>query len=79
MVLSALPLGRAARILKVEGPPQDVAWLTALGLGPDDELTVVRRGALGGPLQVRTRAGGEFALDRALAHGIHVEPVEATP
>ncbi len=48
------------------------AWLDAVGIGPGEELTVLRRAVFGGPVHVRTRAGGEFAVARSLAASIVV-------
>jgi ferrous iron transport protein A len=49
------------------------AWLAAVGIEIGERLTVLRRAAFGGPLHVRTRSGGEFALNVALARSIAVE------
>jgi ferrous iron transport protein A len=48
-------------------------WLSAVGIGVGESLCVLRRAAFGGPLHVRTSAGGEFALNLALAGSIFVE------
>ena len=53
----------------------DAAWLSAVGIGVGDVLTVVRRAPFGGPLHVATEHGGEFALGLSLAQGIVVEPL----
>ncbi len=45
----------------------DAAWLAAVGLHEGEEVVVLRRAALGGPLHVRTSSGGEFAVARELA------------
>jgi len=47
-----------------------VAWLRAVGIGEGERVTVLRRAVFGGPLHVRTGAGGEFALHRSLAESI---------
>lgn len=49
-------------------------WLAAVGIGIGETLTLLRRAAFGGPLHVRTSAGGEFALNVALARSVFVEP-----
>jgi ferrous iron transport protein A len=48
------------------------AWLEAVGIGVGETLTVLRRAAFGGPIHVRTSAGGEFAIARSLAEAIGV-------
>jgi ferrous iron transport protein A len=52
-----------------------VAWLSAVGIREGEKVTVLRRAAFGGPLHVRTGAGGEFALGRPLARAIRVSPI----
>ena len=52
------------------------AWLSAVGLCEGEEVTVLRRAALGGPLHVRTASGGEFAIARELAALLRVVAVE---
>ena len=38
---------------------------------------MLRAAPFGGPIHLRTHTGGEFAVDRALARSIHVEPERA--
>lgn len=72
--LSGLECSRRAVITGVQVGAAEVAWLEAVGLARGDEVEVLRRGPLGGPVHVRTREGGEFALDRRLAARIDVQP-----
>jgi ferrous iron transport protein A len=67
------------RIARLAIGAAEDAWLAAVGLAIGDEVIVLRRAPFGGPLHVRTRAGGEFAIDRALAARIEVEPAAAIP
>lgn len=76
--LAVAPLARSVRIARLE-LGGDAAWLAAVGLAVGDEVTVLRRAPFGGPLHVRTGAGGEFAIDRALAARIEVASVADEP
>jgi ferrous iron transport protein A len=80
--LAATPIGERVRIASVDLDQDSAAWLAAVGLHPGEELVVLRRGALGGPLHVRTSSGGEFAVSRDIADAIAVRPavpLEAVP
>lgn len=68
--------GRRVRIASIDLDGDAAAWLGAVGLHEGEELVVLRRAALGGPLHVRTGAGGEFAIARELARAITVEEAE---
>ena len=70
--------GQRVRITGVELEDEAVAWLAAVGLHDGEELVVLRRAALGGPLHVRTGGGGEFAVAREVARKIAVVIVEGT-
>ncbi|WP_437588876.1 FeoA family protein [Sorangium sp. So ce1000] len=65
------------RVIVVEvGLDADLAgWLGAMGLGPGQTLTLIRRAAFGGPLHVRTGSGGELAINATLARSILVAPL----
>ena len=71
--------GRRVRITSVDLEGEAAAWLGAVGLHEGEELVVLRRAALGGPLHVRTGGGGEFAVAREVAQRIAVSAVEGTP
>jgi ferrous iron transport protein A len=47
-----------------------------VGLHQGEELLVLRRAVLGGPLHVRTGGGGEFAVAREVAGKIAVVPLD---
>ena len=68
--------GLCVRITAVDLEGEAAAWLGAVGLHEGEELVVLRRAALGGPLHVRTGGGGEFAVAREVAQRIAVSVVE---
>jgi ferrous iron transport protein A len=74
--LANAPLQRLVRIVSLELEAEAAAWLGAVGLHVGEQLRVLRRAALGGPLHVRTSSGGEFAVAREVAAHIAVEPFE---
>lgn len=63
------------RIVALHGDRHELPWLRALGLYEGQEVKVLRRAPFGGPMHVRVGAGGEFAVDAALAGHIEVEAV----
>ena len=69
--------GLRLRITSVDLEGEAAAWLGAVGLHEGEELIVLRRAALGGPLHVRTGGGGEFAVAREVALRIAVSAIEA--
>lgn len=72
--LAAVRPGEMVRVIEV-GLEADLAgWLEAMGIGPGQTLTVLRRAAFGGPIHVRTGSGGEFAIDAGLSRRIVVAP-----
>jgi ferrous iron transport protein A len=64
--------GERVRIARIDLDGEAAAWIAAVGLGEGEELVVLRRAALGGPLHVRTSSGGEFAVAREVARHIAV-------
>lgn len=78
-VLSRAKLGTRVRIARVGLDGEAAAWLGAVGLAGGEELVVLRRAALGGPLHVRTASGGEFAIGREVADHITVDAAEPAP
>lgn len=67
LVLASAAIGSRIRIVGARLDEADAAWLAAVGLQEGEEVTVLRRAVLGGPLHVRTASGGEFAVARELA------------
>lgn len=72
LTLADLPIGRTARVLTTALPQELTQRLAALGLRPDREVAVLRRGWLQGPLQIRV-GSTEFMLRRDAARGVHIE------
>ena len=70
--LASAAVGQRVRILGARLHEDDAAWLAAVGLHEGEEVIVLRRAALGGPLHVRTSCGGEFAVARELAASLDV-------
>jgi len=66
-------VGKRVRIARVDLDGEAAAWIAAVGLHEGEELVVLRRAALGGPLHVRTTSGGEFAVAREVALHIMVD------
>ena len=64
--------GDRVRIARVDLDGEAAAWIGAVGLSEGEELVVLRRAALGGPLHVRLSTGGEFAVARDVARLITV-------
>jgi Fe2+ transport system protein FeoA len=64
--------GARVTIDKVDLEGDVASWLDAVGLSAGEEVLVLRRAVLGGPLHVRTSAGGEFAVAREVAVKIGV-------
>ncbi len=65
--LDRLGIGREARVEALHLERAELDWVRAVGIFEGERLRVLRRAVFGGPLHVRTRSGGEFALDRRLA------------
>jgi ferrous iron transport protein A len=76
MMLADAHDGRRVRITAIELEGEAAAWIGAVGLHEGEELLVLRRAVLGGPLHVRTGGGGEFAVAREVASKIAVAPLD---
>jgi ferrous iron transport protein A len=70
--LEAASPGKVVRVVALRLEEDLRAWIAAVGIGVGERLTILRRGAFGGPIHVRTAAGGEFALEVSLARSILV-------
>lgn len=70
--LADAALGVRVRIVGAQLDEDVAAWLAAVGLHDGEVVTVLRRAAFGGPLHVRTSAGGEFAVAKELAIRLRV-------
>lgn len=71
--LAQVANGRRVRIVGGKLDAEVTGWIEAVGLGEGEEVTVLRRAAFGGPLHVRTGAGGEFAVAKEVALLLEVE------
>jgi ferrous iron transport protein A len=70
--LAAIPPGGAVLVTAVILEADLAAWVRAVGIREGERLVVLRRAAFGGPIHVRTQAGGEFALARSVARAVLV-------
>lgn len=70
--LSVVAVGTPVRVAELDLDGDLGEWLRAVGICEGECLVVLRRAAFGGPVHVRTRSGGEFALNRSLAQSIVV-------
>ena len=55
---------------------EHAAWLRAVGMHENAEVTVLRKAPFGGPIHLRSADGGEFAIHRDLARCIQVVRVD---
>lgn len=72
--LAQLRPGETGRVQACRVDGDVLRWLDALGIAAGEALTVLRRGAWGGPLHVRAGNGAEFAIGRELAAGVELAP-----
>jgi ferrous iron transport protein A len=79
VALSDARPGQRVRIVTIAQEADLAAWLRAVGMHEDAEVTVLRRAPFGGPMHLRTSDGGEFAIHRGLARCIHVALVDDPP
>jgi ferrous iron transport protein A len=68
--LSAVLVGSTVEVVELALEAEMSAWLRAVGISEGELVTVLRAGAFGGPIHVRTGSGGEFALHRSLAASV---------
>jgi len=75
--LADIAVGSSARVIDViEDVPEMLRYLDSIGMRPGEDVDVVERGPLGGPVTV-TNARGRHAISVELARLITVQP-EAT-
>jgi ferrous iron transport protein A len=72
--LAGAKIGERVRITSAKLDHDVSAWLAAVGLAEGEEVVVLRRAALGGPLHVRLATGGEFAVAMEIAKKLEVAP-----
>lgn len=75
--LASATVGRRVRVVGARLDEDVAAWIAAVGLHDGEEIVVLRRAILGGPLHVRTGSGGEFAVAREIAARLDVVEVSA--
>lgn len=75
--LASATLGRRVRVVGTRLEDEVAAWIAAVGLHDGEEVVVLRRAILGGPLHVRTASGGEFAVAQEIATRLDVVEVES--
>lgn len=73
--LASARIGQRVRVVNVHLDADLTAWIHAVGISPGEEVEVLRRAALGGPLHVRTASGGEFAVAREIAARLDVAEI----
>ncbi|MCS7115096.1 MAG: FeoA family protein [Nitrososphaerota archaeon] len=73
-----LPEGGKGIIVKALGGFGFVRRLAEMGLTPGVEVKLLKKGSLGGPVEVEVR-GVALALGRGVASKVFVKPVKAGP
>ncbi len=73
--LADVPVGRRARVVRVEGDRALRVRLWEMGLSAGTEVDVLKRAPMGDPLELRLR-GYHLSLRRAEAGRVWVVPVE---
>ena len=73
MRLSDVAVGETVKLGASELPATLAHWVSAIGLCEGEEIRVLQRGPVGGPLHVRTSAGVELAVARDVAQFLVVE------
>ena len=76
--LISLQEGEKATITHITGNTNVVRRLSEIGLTPDCELKLLRKGSFHGPIEIEVR-GVALALGYALASEICVQPLKANP
>lgn len=70
--LAEIPLGQAAKVVRVDGPRAFRRRLLEMGLVPGTDVRVVTIAPLGDPLRIEVR-GGQWSIRRNEAAQISVE------
>ncbi len=70
--LADAKIGEPLVVVRVDLDPSLRGWLAGVGIVEGEELTLLRRAMLGGPLHVRLAEGGELAVARDVAAQIAV-------
>lgn len=78
MSLDEAPIATRFTIVGIDASGPEEQWLAALGLVVGESITILRKAIFGGPLHVRTGAGGAYAVGRSVAKRIAIAREEAT-
>jgi len=70
--LAEIPLGQAAKVVRVDGPRAFRRRLLEMGLVPGTDVRVVTIAPLGDPLRIEVR-GGQWSIRRNEAAQISIE------
>ena len=76
--LAALTVGRAGRVLRIEGADEISIRLMEMGLTPGTELRMVGVAPLGDPLELEVR-GYRLSLRRSEAQRVEIEAIVEPP
>jgi ferrous iron transport protein A len=66
---------RKAEVIDIQGGQGIRQWLSQMGIHPGDTITILRYGALRGPILIEIH-GSQVALGRGIASRITVEETE---
>jgi Fe2+ transport system protein FeoA len=70
--LAAAPQNQELMIAALELEPNELEWVSAVGLHVGETVVVLRKGLLRGPLHVQVECGAEFAVGYKLAELVQV-------
>jgi Fe2+ transport system protein FeoA len=70
--LAAAPENQELVIAALELEPNELEWVSAVGLHVGEKVVVLRKGLLRGPLHVQVECGAEFAVGYKLAELVQV-------
>jgi ferrous iron transport protein A len=71
-MLVDVKIGEPVVVVRVDIDSELRGWLAGVGIVEGEEMTLLRRAMLGGPLHVRLAEGGELAVARDVASRIVV-------
>jgi ferrous iron transport protein A len=75
MTLDQVYENRKAKVIDIKGGPGIRQRLSQMGIHPGDDVTMLRYGALRGPILIEVH-GSQVALGRGIASRIIVEETE---
>lgn len=74
MPLTKLEEGKSAKVLSISGEHKVVQRLLDMGFTTDTKITLVRKGAFNGPMEILVR-GSRLALGKDIADAILVQEI----